>query len=247
VFKPDISNIANINIEMFNKNPLPPMSTLQRANLFSLLVFVFLVLLPNFLPESFILTEILGNLGPLGVAILLTGIMCVVKTGGRPILDFKAVASKSINWEIYIMVAVAMAISAAFTNPATGVVDMMIVVFDPILGGHSPITFFILMLLITIFATSFAPNVVIGIALMPVIIAIGSATEANLLAVTATSILLLHYAVILPSASGFAAMLWSNKEWLTTKEVVKYGAAIVIFSTVIAIAVIMPISLVLFN
>jgi len=246
VFKPDMSNIANINIEMFNRNPLPPMSKLQKANFYGMLGFVFLVLLPSFIPDGFILTRLLNNLGPLGIAVLVIGVMCALKADGQPVLDFRAVAAKSMNWEIYLMVATAITLSGALTDPATGVIDMMIAAFNPILGGHSAIMFFIIMLLVAIFATSFALNTIVGITLMPIVVTFGAAAGANLPAVAATSILLLHYAIILPSASAFAAMLWSNKEWLTSREVAKYGGAIVIFATVTAIAIIMPISLILF-
>jgi sodium-dependent dicarboxylate transporter 2/3/5 len=102
------------------------------------------------------------------------------------------------------------------------------------------------MLLVTIFATSFAMNMIVGITLMPIVVAFGTVAGVSLPAVAATSILLLHYAVILPTASAFAAMLWSNKEWLTSKEVAKYGGSIVIIATIVAIAIIMPISLALF-
>ena len=250
VFKPDMSNIANINTDMFNRNPLPPMSRLQKANFFGMLGFVLLVLLPSFLPTGFAVTRavanLLNSLGPLGIAILITGLMCVLRADGVPLLDFKAVAAKSINWEIYIMVSAAVAISGALTNPVTGVTEMMVIIFDPILGGHSSLIFFILMLLVAVLATSFAMNLIIGITLMPVLVSFGVLAGANLTAVAAASTLLLNYAVILPSASAFAAMLWSNKEWLTSKEVFKYGGAIVIFATAVSIAVIIPLSLAIF-
>jgi len=246
IFRPDMSNIENINIEIFDRNPLPPMNMLQKTNFFGMLGFVALVLLPSFLPNEFIVTRILLDLGPVGSAILLIGVMCMVRVEGQPILDFKAVAAKSINWEIYIMVVTAIAISAALTNPATGVLDGMVALFYPILGGHSPIMFFVVMLLVGIFATSFAMNLIIGVTLMPILVAFGSIAGANLPAVAATTILLLHYAIILPSASAFAAMLWSNKDWVKPIEVFKYGAVIITIATIVAITMIMPISLVLF-
>ena len=246
VCKPDISNLKNLDVEIFNKNPLPPMSGLQKANFLGMLGFVFLVLLPSFLPPNFFLTVMLDSLGPLGIAILTIGVMCVIKMDGQPVLDFKAVAAKNVNWEIYVMVATALALSGALTDPATGVRDMMIAAFNPVLGGHTAAIFFIIMLLVGIFVTSFAMNVIVGIVLMPVLVTFGIESGANLPAVAATTILLFHYAVILPSASAFAAMLWSNREWLTRKEVVKYGGSLVIFATVIAMLIIMPLSLVLF-
>jgi len=144
------------------------------------------------------------------------------------------------------MVATAIALSGALTDPVTGVRGLMIAAFSPVLGGHSAAIFFIIMLLVGIFVTSFAMNVIVGIILMPVLVTFGMESGANLPAVAATTILLFHYAVILPSASAFAAMLWSNREWLTRKEVVKYGGAIVLFATAVAMIIIMPLSLLLF-
>ena len=250
ISRPDMTNIADIDTEMFDRNPLPPMSKLQKANFFAMLGFVFLVLLPSFLPDAFFVTreiaQTLERLGPLGIAILITGLMCVLHADGQPLLDFRAVAAKSINWEIYVMVATAIAISGALTSESTGVTEMMIIVFNPVLGGHSPMIFFVLMLLVGIFATSFAMNLIVGITLMPILVTFGIAAGVNLPAVAATTTLLINYAIILPSASAFAAMLWSNKEWLTSKEVFKYATVIVIFATVVSIVVIIPISLVLF-
>jgi len=242
----ELTNVANVNAEMFNSNPLPPMSLLQKANFYGMLGFVFLMLLPTFLPDDFVVTELLDGLGPTGVAILLTGLMTLIKVEGKPILDFGAVAKDSVSWDIFVMVAAAMAIASALTNEATGVVDGMLVLFEPVLGGHSAMMFFIVMLLIGIFVTSFASSMVIGIAMMPVLVAFGTAAGANLAAVAATTTLLIHYSIILPSASVFAAMLWSNEEWISRREVFKYGAMIVVMAVVIALVVIMPVSMWLF-
>jgi len=247
VLKPeDLTKVAHVNTEMFDRDPLPPMSALQKANFLSMLLFVFLMLLPWFLPDGFVVTQWLNRLGATGVAILLTSVMCVIHVQGKPILDFKAVAPKALNWDVVIMVAAAIGIGGALMNPATGAREMMIQVFNPVLGGHTPITFFIAMLLVGIVVTSFASSMVIGIAFMPILVAFGVHASANLPAVAATFTLLLHYSIILPSASVFAAMIWSNAEWITGKEVFKYGAFIVVAATVVAITIIMPISLVLF-
>lgn len=262
--KEELQKVAHVNTEMFERDPLPPMSRLQKANFLGMLAFVFFMILPSilnaigsliglFAAETFVVLRafdaiigVLETLGAAGVAIGLTGIMCLIHIEKKPVLDFKAVAASSVNWDIFVMVAVAVAIASALTNPQTGVVAMMVEYLQPVLGGHTPIIFFIIMVLFAIFVTSFASAMVIGIAIMPVLVAFGIETGANLPAVAATTILLLHYSIILPSASVFAAMLWSNDEWITGKEVFKYGAFIVIAATIIAIAAIMPISLLLF-
>ena len=244
--KEDMAKVAHVNTEMFERDPLPPMSPLQKANFISMLGFVFLMLLPSFLPDGFFLTEWLDTLGAGGVAILLTGVMCVVRVQGKPILDFGAVAAKSINWDVYIMVAMALALSSALTHYSTGVMELMTQVFEPVLGGHSAIVLFVITLLVAIFITSFASSMVIGIAFMPILVFFGAEAAVNLPALASVTVLLLHYSIILPSASVFAAMLWSNEEWVKPKEVFKYGAFIVVAATAVAIGIMMPISLVLF-
>jgi len=245
--KADLEKVAHVNTEMFDREPLPPMSRLQKANFLSMLLFVFLMLLPHFrfLPPNIVI-DTLNTLTATGVAILLTGLMAVIRVQGQPILDFKAVAAKSINWDVYIMVAMALALSGALTNPATGVMALMTQVFEPVLGGHSAMMLFVLTLLVAIFITSFASSMVIGIAFMPILVFFGAEAAANLPAMASVTILLLHYSIILPSASVFAAMLWSNEEWVKPREVFKYGAVIVVVATAVSIGVMMPISLVLF-
>ena len=244
--KDDLTKVANVNVEMFNRDPLPPMSALQKANFFSMLGFVALMIMTQILPDGFIVTRLLTTLGAGGVAILLTALMAVIRVQGQPVLDFPKVAAKSINWDVYIMVAMALALSSALTHQDTGVLLLMEQVFAPLLGGHSPIILFILTLLVAIFITSFASSMVIGIAFMPILVIFGTEAAVNLPALASVTVLLLHYSIILPSASVFAAMLWSNEEWIKPKEVFKYGAVIVIAAVIVSIAVMMPISLALF-
>ena len=244
--KDDLTKVAHVNTEMFERDPLPPMNPLQKANFSCMLLFVFLMLLPSFLPDGFIVTRMLNTLGATGVAIMLTGLMVLVRVQGEPILDFKAVAAKSINWDVYIMVAVALAVSGALVNPATGFMAFLIQLFEPVLGGHSPAMLFVATLLVAIFITSFASSMVIGIAFMPVLVVFGAEAGANLPALASVTILLLHYSIIIPSASVFAAMLWSNGEWIAPKDVFKIGAFIVIAATLVSIFIMRPISLVLF-
>jgi len=248
VCKPaDLEKVARINIDMFSKEPLPPMNAVQKANSYVMIATIFLMLLPSLnIPPGFFFTDMVRRLDATGIAIFLTGVSVLIRVKGEPILDFPAVAGKMIQWDVYVMVATAMVVSAALTSEGTGVVSWMLQTFEPILGGHSPTSFFVIMLLFGIVTTSFASALVLGMSLMPIIVAFGEQTGANVEAVTTVFILLVHYSIILPSASVFAAMLWSNKEWISGKDVFNYGALVVVLATVIAIVFIMPFSLIMF-
>ena len=237
VFRPDMSKIADVNTEMFEKDPLPPMNKLQKANMFFMVAFIVVVLLPGLLPSQWAVTQFLGNLGPWGIGIMLVAAMCVLRTDGSPLANFKEIASKYINWEVFLLVAAAMAVSTALTAPVTGITDMMMQAFNPVLGGHTALTFFVVMLLISIFLTSFANTMIMGMMLMPILVSFGVEAGVNLPAAAAAMILLLHYAIILPAASPFAAMLWGNKDWLTPKDIFKYASAIVVFATILFLVI----------
>ena len=247
VLKPeDLKKVANVNTDMFNKDPLPPMNPIQKINFIAMLVFIFMLLAPSIMPDSWWITELLNTMGPAGTGIFITAIMCIIRVKGEPALDFGTVAKNHINWDVYVMVSAAMIIASALTNPATGVVDGMIVLFEPILGGHSAFIFFAIMLLFGLVVTSFASAMVIGIAIMPILVIFGMQAGANLEAVATTTILLIHYSIILPSASVFAAMLWGNDDWISGKDVFKNGAAIIIMALIAAFVVIMPIANLIF-
>jgi len=242
----DLEKVSNVNTEMFNKNPLPPMNTLQKVNFGVMIMFIILLLSPSFMPDEWWITTTLNNLGPAGTGLLLTGMMMLIKIKGTPALDFGTVAKNHINWDVFVMVAAAMMIASALTNYQTGVVAAMEMALEPLLGGHSAFIFFAIMLIFGMFVTSFASSMVIGIAIMPILVIFGTRAGANLPAVATTTILLIHYSIILPSASVFAAMLWGNEEWISPKDVFKSGVFIVILAMVIAFVAIMPLSNLLF-
>jgi len=242
----DLEKVANVNTEMFNKEPLPPMNAVQKVNFSAMLVFIIMLLAPDILPNGWWITRTLSTMGPAGTGIFITAVMCIINVKGEKAFDFNGVAKNHINWDVYVMVAAAMLIASQLTHAQTGVVDAMIVLFEPVLGGHSAFAFFAIMLVFGMFVTSFASSMVIGIALMPILVIFGNQAGANLPAVATTLILLIHYSIILPSASVFAAMLWGNDEWISPKEVFKQGAYIVVLALVIAFGVIMPLANLLF-
>ena len=255
VLKPsDLEKVANVNVEMFNKDPLPPMNMLQKINFGAMLVFIVLLLAPELTPDNWWITGALNSLGPAGTGLLVTGVMMIIKVNGEPALDFNVVAKNHINWDVFVMVAAAMMIASALTSqgypvhstPDTGVIAAMEMALEPLLGGHTALAFFVIMLLFGMFVTSFASSMVIGIAIMPILVIFGLQAGANLPAVATTTILLIHYSIILPSASVFAAMLWGNEEWISPKDVFKTGTFIVILALAVAFAVIMPLSNLLF-
>ena len=247
--KEDLAKVANVSTEMFTKEPLPPMNGIQKVNFAAMLIFMFMLLAPDFMSADWPviggIIGVLGKMAPAGVAIFITAVMCLIRIDGEPAFNFPVVAKNHINWDVYVMVAGAMYIANSLTHVSTGVTNWMVVLFEPVLGGHSAFIFFAIMLLFGMFVTSFASSLVIGIALMPILVHFGLQSGANIASVTTVLVLLIHYSIILPSASVFAAMLWGNDDWIKPKDVFKHAVFLVIVATAIAFALI-PLSNLLF-
>lgn len=247
IFKPDMSKIANISTDRFEEDKLPLMNAHQKILFGCIFGFIALILAPSVLPKSIWIIGLLNKFGPWGIAILFVSVLSLVKIDNKPILNFKEIAAKYIAWDIYFLVVMVMPISAALTADATGIKDLLIQMFQPILGGHSADVFSAIILTVSILITNVANNGVMGVLLMPILYSFGVESGINLSALATAMIFMLHYAIVLPAASPFAAMLFGNTDWIEPKDVIKYGLIIIFAMLVFFIVVGIPLSSVIFN
>ncbi|MFI3270612.1 MAG: citrate transporter [Pseudomonadota bacterium] len=242
VLRPDVSRIANISVEHFEKDKLPPMDLRQKILAAVLAGFFILVLLPTLIPNTIIGMGLLSKMGPLGVAIAFVAGLCLFKVDGKPLMNFKEAAGKHVVWDVYLLVAMAMAISKAMTAEGMGITPFMMQNLDPILGGHGPIMFMALLILISCSVTQFANNGVMGVLLMPII---GAFAESNGIFFEATAVLVIfstHIALLTPASSPYAAILYGNAEWIDKRDVVKYAICIFTITTLTYVLIGIPVA-----
>lgn len=226
VFRPDMSKIAEINIERFEKDKLPPMNACQKIMMASLFGYLIMVLLPSILPKAWPGIGLLAKMGPLGVVILFVVGLSLFRLNGKPILEFKEIAAKYLVWDVYLLVCMAMVISSAMTAGPTGITEFLKESLDPLLGGRSSFTFCIIFVIFGVGITQFANNGVMGVLFMPIIKVFSEQNGTNFEAVATLLIFALHIAFLTPAASPYAAILYGNKDWVTQGEVFKYGLSI---------------------
>ncbi len=233
VFRPDMSKIQDISIDHFTRDPLPPMNKAQKIMMGALFGYLVLVLLPSLLPKSVPGIAALTRIGPLGIVILFVVGLIMVRVDGRPIFEFREIAGRYIVWNVYILVAMAMAISSAMTSPGTGIPEFLSQQLHPLLGGHSYTTFILILAVFSIFISQFANNGIMGVLLMSVVnifsVESGGSFEASATLMTFA----LHVALLTPAASPYAAVLFGNRDWLPQKDIFKYGFVIVLMSAVL--------------
>ncbi len=239
VFRPDVSPLKNVTIEMLERNPLPPMSLAQRIYSYALGVFIFVMLVPTLLPNAPVLSFL--NKNSIAIAVGLVVVMSLLKdTDGSPVLRMASTMGQHMSWPTYFLCVAAMLIGGVLTNESTGITAFLNAVLGPVFNGMSGTVFTFALLLICVLLTNISNSLVIGMILQPVVLTYCATAGIN----PAPIITLLTFTVLLtaactPAASPFAAMMFANKEWLDNKDVYKYATIIVIaeFVTIMVVGI----------
>lgn len=233
VFHIDVSLLKNLTAEDFAHVDLS-LDKRKKAILVFVALLIVLLLIPSVLPQSFFLAAVLKKLDAVGTAMLLVGIMCVLKVDGKPIMNFKEVASKGMQWDVIFLTSVVMPLSGALTAEGTGVTDFLLQILSPLFEGRSAITFLMIAVFSAVVITNFAVNNVVGAILLPVFYPFALKLGISPLALTSLLVFTCHFALLTPAASPMAALLHGNTEWCKTTDIYKYGILIVLSSTLIA-------------
>ncbi len=244
LFRPDMSKIAGITIERFQRDKLPPMDLRQKILFVSLFGYLILILLPSILPASFPGIALLSKMGAWGIVIAFVTALCFIKIKGQPVIDFKEIAGNYVIWDVYFLICMAMVISAALTDPATGIADFFSQIMSPVFGGKSPFVFIALTVLVAVVIGQFAQNAVIGVLLMPIVYGFSLKNGADP-EVTATVLAFaLHISILTPGCSPYAAILYSNRQWVDSAEIIRYGLVIAAMTIVLYIVLGYPLALI---
>lgn len=239
IFRPDVSPLKKISIEMLEKNPLPPMSMSQKVYGIFLCVFIFIMLVPSLLPNVPILSFL--NKNSLVMPLVLTCLLTLLEFDDGPVLKLNEVMGKDFAWATFFLCTSAILLGSVLTNEATGITAFLNAVLSPIFAGMSGMMFTIVLLLMAIILTNICNSLVIGMILQPVALTYCVSAGIN----PAPIITLLIFTVLLsaactPAASPFAAMMFGNKEYLSSGDVYKYSTVFVLIEFVIIIVVGIP-------
>ncbi|NCB63594.1 MAG: SLC13 family permease, partial [Clostridia bacterium] len=174
IVKPDVSKIADSSKVL---EQLPKLTGYQKFILGFFVVIVLLMLVPSFVPTTFIVSKVLSNMGATGIlaAGIAVYLLLQLKQGVGPVQLF----SKDMGWPIIFILAAALSIAGAITSEATGVTPWLVGVITPIVQGKSPIIFTAIICIIACVITNLANNVATAAMLTPIIYTIGIACGAN--------------------------------------------------------------------
>ncbi len=235
VFRPELKQLKQINVDFVDKSALI-LSLKQKVALGFLFVFIFMMIAPSLLPETFFLTIIINKLGIAGCVMLLVIVMCLLRFDGQPMMDFRKMAAQGINWDMYVTMCFVIPFAGIFTSDPTGIKPFMVELVRPVLSGLSPTVFIIITMFLATLITNLANNMVVAAVFATMIFTLGSGLGLSILPLIAVLILCANLSILTPAASPLAAMMFANTQWCRAKDLYKYCAVTVAIAFVLTMA-----------
>lgn len=187
-----------------------------------LTLLVFLMTIPNFLPDENFFREVFGNkLGILGCLMLLCVAMSLTKVNGRPILDISE-GLKNASWSMFLLVSAALSISGYLTLDEMGIVKTIITFLDPLVSGHSAFAVTLIFIVLGLIVTNFINDIVTAVVLYPIAVAFIAESGGSIMLFTLLFGQATMQGCFMPSGSIAGAMFHGNTEWMRAKDVFFY-------------------------
>ena len=222
LFRIDASRLAQANTAAICTADELTLNKQQKLGLGFLGVMVLAMLLPSLLPAHSLVGTILTRLTPAGILMTFVLLLMLTHLEGKPFFDFKT-AARRIQWETIFLCAATLPITSALTNESTGIQPALELLLHPLRSHTSPFVFTLLIFIIAIILTNFANNVITGIILIPVVYSFSVNMGLDASAIVILMCVCVHFGILTPVASPMAAVLYSNTQWVKTKDILHFG------------------------
>lgn len=246
VFKPDVGPLKNLNRETFGEAANIHIDKKQKIVLGFLVTLIVLLLIPSVLPKQWFLAQVLNSIGGTGVVMGLCALMALLKVNGEPLFHFGKMAARGLQWDVVILTAAVMAVVPVLTADNTGIAPFLSASLAPLFAGKPTILFIGLVVLIAVILTNFCNNAITGILLVTITYNFILNMGVNPTVLAMLIIYCVHLAILTPAGSPMAALLHSNKEWISTGIIYKYGLIAVAITGVLVFVVGLPLAQMLF-
>ncbi len=240
----DMSKLKAVEPAIIEKKmPLPKMNLQQKLYIWMVPAYLLMIMVPPFFKGMGIpVFDLLNTMGPTGIAVFWVVLFVAIRWQGKPLLPFKEVAYKQMNWGILFMVAAAVYGAGTLSSSSTGVTDFLVQALNPLLGGQSEMVFVIIMFTVALVITNFANNAAMAVVLMPVVLTFSNQLGINPIPVAMGVILMVFVAMLTPAASPQAGMMFGRKDIYSGKDIMSVGLPMCIVTLVLYISIGYPLA-----
>ena len=222
----DLRPLKNITAETFGEKV--PLTEEQKIALIGTAVFLLMALGAAFLPQSWLITNVLNRLTIFGlVGLVVLVLMLVFPKSGQALVNYSLLAGKHLSWDTIFISALILALSGYLGSSETGIAQALSQIMQPLLSV-SPLIFIIVTLLIATVVTNFMNNIVVVVTMMPMMINILSqipqfSTEGIILLL----FIVAQFAVATPAASAFVGICFATENLVEPQKMMTYSLIIV--------------------
>lgn len=215
------------------------LTTQQKVAASFLCLFLAFMILPTVIPAGNAVGALLSKINmTVGMTIVL-GILSFVSIKGKKVFRFQD-CSSGINWNVVLMLAASIPVSAAISAPNVGIAPVLTEAMSNLSVGGSPVLFVCLLTIIACVLTQLTHNVTIVLVGVPLIWNI-----APVLGINPTGFVMMLFlgagaAFATPAASTVGALSFANGEWIGMKRAFQAGIAGWIGSMLCILAIGLP-------
>lgn len=246
VYRIDLTKLKNVTVDQFNADPLPPMNQRQKLFMATIVIFIFVLVVPEYLPSWIPGVDILKSMGFLGVTMFLVAATTLIHMkDGKPALQFQEVAAKSLHWDVIFLIAAAVYVSGILTSDETGFKLLIKEILQPILGGHSEFVFVAIFLAAAILLCNLTNQLAMVLVLLPILNVFASHWAGGAVPISMTLIMMVFMSMMTPGVTAHAGMLHGRKD-INYADIVRYALPIIIAALILYMIVGYPLAKLIF-
>ncbi len=245
VLRPDVTRVkeagakyAYLRDEKMNKE--------QKVAAIVLFLFILGNILPSILPATVPGIAVLKNMGVVGLGTISVVALAIVKTKeGKEYVHIPKLISKGVNWELIILLAATMPLCDALEAEEVGILATVIAWMTETFSGLSATMFMIAFTALFLITTQVTHNLVLMIVFTPVLTKMGLTFGIHPFIIMGLIFYTAMTAYCTPAASSQAALIFGNREWVTTKDAYLLGFIVLIVAFVVLIGLGIPLGQIL--
>lgn len=246
LFKISVDVLKNLNEEYFMQKNMS-LNKKQKIMLILMLILIALMLLPSITPTTWLISILFTKIQATGVAALICLAMCLISVDGKPLMEPRSIIQEGVSWDVMFLGAAVLPLAnGVFSSEEAGINAFLTQILSPIVADKSSIIFLVLTILISTIITNFVIDVTVPTILFPAFYPVGLAMGVPTVVLMVVIVYACYMALLMPSASPMAAMMFGNADWVRTKDIYKYCGTFIMTATLLC-CLCLPVVLLLFS
>ena len=233
-FRMDMRKLKNVDSSMLDLSLLH-LSKRQKATIVMILLFVATILVQALVPPTTPLLGYLSRSNLYAVMVVIIAVGSLWHIDGEPLMDFRRLMSRGVAWDTWLLTAFVLLLTTYLTNQGTGLTAFCVMKLQPMLNGVSLYAMIAIVMVFAFLVTNVANNIVVTLCVIPLVFAFSQSMGFAIEPVALVIMMASHLALLTPAASGPAAVMFGNTEWLKKGDIYKYVPLLLIAMLIVVL------------